>query len=526
MKSRKSSILLLIFISAFFLGPSANAFTKGNIETPQPPDEGVWWNNRVFYEIFVRSFYDSDGDGIGDIQGIISKLDYLSEDLGINGIWLMPINDSPSYHGYDVSDYYSINPDYGTMEDYRQLVEECHKRDIKLIMDLVMNHSSTEVSWFEENHDWYIWNSEKNPLVGPWGQNIWYPRNEEYYYSVFDRNMVDLNYTNPEVTAEMKKIIAFWLESGIDGFRLDALKFLIEKEGQLENTNDTHIWLKDFYIYYKSLNPQALTVGEVWDSMDNIIPYSQNETDICFEFSLADAMMSSVKTATKGNLVAAWNRVLSNYEQNDYATFLTNHDQNRVVSQLMGSRQLAKNAAFLLLTSPGTPFIYYGEEIGMMGEKPDEMIRRPFHWSKGVRAGFTTAMPWIFGDSSFPDNLELQMEEKNSLFSHYKGLIELRNSHRALRTGEMRLLQTSEPSVFAFIREDSFEKLLVIINLGKRDLTNVSVILDENDGDEFTKQIYSLDSKRLKLSNKTNAGEWVVYETMKGFTASVISLNK
>ena len=525
MKNRFKSILRLIFISAFFLGICANAFTVGNTEITRAPDEGEWWNNRIFYEIFVRSFYDSDGDGIGDIQGIIAKMDYLSEDLGITGIWLMPINDSPSYHGYDVSDYYSINPDYGTMEDFRQLIDECEKRDIKLIMDLVMNHSSIEVSWFPENRDWYVWNTEKVPPVGPWGQNVWYPKNNEYYYSVFDRIMVDLNYENPAVTEEMNNIISFWLETGVDGFRLDALKFLIEKDGQLENTDDTHKWLKDFYTYYKSVNPDALTVGEVWDSMENIIPYSQNETDICFEFSLADAMMSSVKTARKGNLVAAWKRVLSNYELNDYATFLTNHDQNRVVSQLMGSRQLAKNAAFLLLTSPGTPFIYYGEEIGMMGEKPDEIIRRPFHWSEGVRAGFTTGMPWQFGDSNFPDNLVIQKSEKQSLFNHYKNLIELRKDHRALRTGKMILLETSNPSIFAFIREDSSERLLVIINLGKREVENVSVKLDGQYGNVKTEQIYYSSNNRKPVPHRTTAsGEWVVFDVMEGFTSSVISL--
>ena len=176
MKNKKFIISVLILVSVFFLSSCA----KSSIDSG--PDEGEWWNNRVFYEIFVRSYYDSDGNGIGDFQGIISKLDYLSDELGVNGIWLMPINDSPSYHGYDVSDYYSVNPDYGTMDDFKQLVEECRKRDIKLIIDLVMNHSSIEVSWFKENRDWYIWNSEKVPSVGPWGQNVWYPDNNEYYY--------------------------------------------------------------------------------------------------------------------------------------------------------------------------------------------------------------------------------------------------------------------------------------------------------------------------------------------------------
>lgn len=498
----------------------------GLSEKEQPlPDQGEWWSNRVFYEIFVRSFYDSDGDGIGDFQGIIAKLDYLQEDLGINGIWLMPINQSPSYHGYDVSDYYDVNSEYGTLEDYKELIDECHKRDIKIIMDLVMNHSSIEVNWFNENKDWYIWNSEKTPSTGPWGQNIWYPKDGEYYYSVFDRIMADLNYTNNEVTEEMHNIIRFWLETGVDGFRLDALKYMVETDGQLENTEETHQWLEDFYNYYKSINPAALTVGEVWDSMENILPYSRDETDICFEFSLADAMVSAVKTARKGNLIAAWNRVLENYDKNDYATFLTNHDQNRLVSQLMNSRELAKNAAFLLLTSPGTPFIYYGEEIGMRGVKPDEDIRRPFHWFEGPRDGFTTGFPWRWQESSFPDSLADQMEDDSSLFHTYKDLIDLRKSYRALRTGDMKLLTTSSPSVFAFIREDSDQTVLTLINLGKRELGDVSVELDDSYGNRKVKQLYwSSNTARPAPSRKTESGQWTVFSQLEGFGASVLLL--
>jgi len=498
----------------------------GLFEKEQPlPDEGEWWNNRIFYEIFVRSFYDSDGDGIGDFQGIIAKLDYLKDDLGINGIWLMPVNPSPSYHGYDVTDYYDVHSDYGTMEDFRELIEECNKRDIKLIMDLVMNHSSIEISWFEDRRDWYIWSDEKSPSIGPWGQNIWYPRKGEYYYSVFDRIMADLNYKNDEVTAEMHNIIRFWLETGVDGFRLDALKYMVERGDQLANTEETHLWLKDFHNFYKSVNPDALTVGEVWDATENIFPYSQGETDICFEFSLADAMVGAVKTARKGNLIAAWNRALDSYNKNDYATFLTNHDQNRLVSQLMNSRELAKNAAFLLLTSPGTPFIYYGEEIGMRGEKPDEDIRRPFHWFEDPRDGFTTGIPWRWQERNFPDSLEDQMADDSSLFHTYKDLISLRKENRALRTGDMKILASSSPSVFAFIREDRDQTLISLINLGKRELEDVSLELDESYGGRKVKQLYwSSNTARPSPSRKTEPGEWTVFSRLEGFGAVVLLL--
>lgn len=517
MNNRK--ILVALTVSALFL--ISPLIAGGAAELP---DEGEWWNNRVFYEIFVRSFYDSDGDGIGDFQGIIARLDYLKDDLGIGGIWLMPVNQSPSYHGYDVSDYYRVNSDYGTLEDFQELIEECHKRDIKLIMDLVLNHTSTENPWFSEKSDWYIWSDIKEQPAGPWGQNVWYLRNGRYYYSVFDSQMADLNYGSSEVTTMMKKVIAFWLGMGIDGFRLDALKYLIESDGKLENTDETHQWLGDFYSYYKSLNPAAFTVGEVWDSRENILPYSRNETDMCFEFSLADAMMSAVKTARKGNLIAAWNRVLPYYDINDYATFLTNHDQDRVVSQLMNSRDLAKNAAFLLLTSPGTPFIYYGEEIGMRGVKPDEDIRRPFHWKEDTRDGFTTGIPWRWQERSFPDTLEEQMKDSNSLFSAYRKLIELRKNNRALRTGDMIILETSSPSVFAFLRTDFDQTLLSIINLGKQELENVTVTLDDDFGGRKTRQIYK--SVSLSPSGKTRSGQWIVFKKMEGFSASVMELEQ
>ena len=265
-----------------------------------------WWNDTTFYEIFVRSFYDSDGDGIGDLNGLIGKLDYLNDgdptitsdpstssghDLGVTGIWLMPIMASPSYHGYDVTDYYQVNPEYGTNEDFKRLIEDAHKRGIRVIIDLVLNHTSAEHPWFIESQepgspkrDWYVWSNEE-----PQGKG-WHPgKNGGYYYGYFGEHMPDLNYKNPAVTEEMYKVVRFWLEQmGADGFRLDAVKYLYEDGKRIEHTPATHEWLKDFNKFYKGIAPQAFTVGEVWDDSGTAAKYVGDELDATFDFGLAE----------------------------------------------------------------------------------------------------------------------------------------------------------------------------------------------------------------------------------------------
>ncbi|MBE0686718.1 MAG: alpha-amylase, partial [Anaerolineaceae bacterium] len=271
-----------------------------------------WWNDAVFYEIFVRSFYDSNGDGVGDFQGLISKLDYLNdgdpdskEDLGISGIWLMPIFPSTSYHGYDVINYKDVNPELGTMNDFRQFLEEAHKRNIKVIIDFVVNHTSIEHPWFEDARankespyrDWYIWAEEKLAYKGPWGQEVWhFNYDNSYYYGVFWSGMPDLNFRNEEVTDEVYDIAEFWLKDvGVDGFRIDGALHLIE-DGQVQkNTDATHEWFRAFNEHYKSINPQAMTVGEVWDSNFLAVRYVKDkEFDLVFDFEQADSIMLGV----------------------------------------------------------------------------------------------------------------------------------------------------------------------------------------------------------------------------------------
>ncbi len=444
-----------------------------------------WWNDRVFYEVFVRSFADSDGDGTGDLRGLIDRLDYLndgdpatSDDLGVTGLWLMPVTESPSYHGYDVVDYLTIEQDYGTNQDFADLIAAAHARGMAVIVDLVMNHTSSEHPWFQaalagdpDYADWYEWSPTNPGTRSSWGAEAWHQAADgRYYYSIFWEGMPDLNYANPEVTDEMFEIIRFWLEDmGADGFRLDAIKHLFERDGQTENLPETLAWLEDFHAYVRSVDPDALTVGEVWSPTPLVATYVGDRVDIAFEFDLASAILQAVQVGNGARLIGVQTRVLNSYAPGQYAAFLTNHDQDRVMSQLDGDEGAARVAATLLLTNPGVPFIYYGEEIGMSGAKPDERIRTPLAWDGSrVRAGFTTGTPWERLAEGFrTHNIALQTADPASLLSHYRTLIHLRAAHPALRSAGMQLLRPGNPGVYAALRCADDEAALVIVNLSR-----------------------------------------------------------
>ncbi len=465
---------------------------------PSGTDGQPWWNDTVFYEIFVRSFYDSNGDGIGDFNGLTAKLDYLNDgnpatttDLGVTGLWLMPIFPSPSYHGYDVTDYFNVNPDYGTLADFRHLLAEAHKRGIRILLDLVLNHTSDQHPWFiqAENsaspyRNWYIWSEADPGYPGPWGEKVWHRTGWGYYYGIFSDRMPDLNYNNPEVTAQMDQVVKFWLtDVGVDGFRLDAAKHLIEERALQANTQSTHQWYKQFRPFYKGLNPQALTVGELFgDSPTILASYtSGDQLDLAFDFGLASAFLGAaqaqIATDLNGTLQDSYSKLLPG----QFATFLANHDQNRAISQLSGSADKAAVAASLLLTSPGVPFIYYGEEIGMPGKKPDEDLRRPMQWSADAQAGFTTGSPWRTPDSNYPQtNVAAQSADPASLLSHYRAPIALRSQHAALRVGSLNLVQANNPGVFADLRLSAGEAVLVLVNLTKNPIADYALTLDQS----------------------------------------------
>lgn len=452
-----------------------------------------WWNDAVFYEIFVRSFYDSDGDGIGDFQGLTAKLDYLNDgdpntndDLGISGIWLMPIFPSTSYHGYDVIDYKDVNPEFGSMDDFKKFLEESHKRNIKVIIDFVVNHTSIEHPWFKEARsneespyrDWYIWADGKPTYKGPWGQDVWHFNYDNmYYYGVFWSGMPDLNFRNPKVTEEVFDIAEFWLKDiGVDGFRIDGALHLIE-DGQVQkNTDATHEWFRAFNDHYKGINPQAMTVGEVWDSNFLAVRYvKNNEFDLVFDFEQADAVMLGVMGSDGQRVLNALEFNYNLYPDFQKANFLTNHDMNRVMHVFQGNENKAKAAAVILLTSPGVPFIYYGEEIGMLGAKPDEDIRLPMQWSTALNAGFSKGSPWRGVNTNYFDwNVDTLNQNPESLTNLYRTLIQTRNETTALRVGDYKTLKTNERNVIAYARVLENEIIIVMINL-ENNYLNVEV---------------------------------------------------
>ncbi|MBN1953925.1 MAG: alpha-amylase [Anaerolineae bacterium] len=466
-------------------------------DTPVPPPSGEsgWWNDAVFYQVFVRSFYDSDGDGIGDLPGLIEKLDYLndgdpttSDDLGVSGIWLMPIAQSPSYHGYDVTDYMTVEQDYGTNEDFRALIDAAHARGIRVIVDLVLNHTSAAHPWFVNAtvgpdatyRDWYVWSEENPGYNGPWDQRVWHRRGDDFYYGLFWDQMPDLNYRNPQVTAAMHDVAHFWLvDMGADGFRLDAARHLVEEGQQQENTAATHAWLADFDRFTDDVGPDVLTVGEVWDDTSQAASYVvDDELDLVFEFDLASAIVDGVDNGIPDWLAYVVTQAQSAYPQGQYATFLTNHDQERVMSELGGDVDQARLAATLLLTLPGVPFIYYGEEIGMSGQKPDPSIRTPMQWSDDAHAGFTTRRPWNPVNEDYATiNVAAESADPHSLLSHYRRLIHLRSDHVALRWGELIPLESSCNRVYAFLRHHETETLLVVANFGAERERNCTLSL-------------------------------------------------
>ena len=385
----------------------------------------------------------------------------------------MPIMDSPSYHGYDVVDFYTVETDYGSNEDFKRLMDEAHKRGIRIVIDLVINHTSTQSEWFKaadagdpNYRDWYIW-AEKDPgYLGPWGAQAWYAGKNGYYYAMFWSQMPDLNLNNPAVTDEVNKIISYWLKDmGADGFRLDAVKHYIEQVRSQQNTPATHAWLKNFYQYYKSVNPEAFTVGETWTSPDNSAKYVGDEVDASFEFDLSKAIMTSANGPSASTLSTQMQTTLDLYLEGQYAVFLTNHDQDRSMNVLQDDKK-AKLAAAMLLTSPGVPFIYYGEEIGMTGTKPDEDIRRPMQWTgDSASVGFSTGKPWRDPSSDYPTvNVANETSDPNSLLSYYRDLIHLRNEHSALRTGHTIVIDSGNRSVYALLRYDDNEAILIPVS--------------------------------------------------------------
>jgi alpha-amylase len=488
------------------------------LQAPAPAP--AWTRGATCYEVFVRSFYDSNGDGTGDLNGVTQKLDYI-KGLGASCIWLMPIMVSPSYHGYDVVAYYTVEPAYGTNDDFKRLVAAAHARGIAVLIDMVLNHTSSENPWFKAAladtaspyRGWYRFAPAPGGK-GPWGGEAWHksPLRDEYYYGVFWSGMPDLNWDNPAVLAEAEKIADFWLrDMGVDGFRLDAVPYLVEEGSCLAGCPRTHTVLREYSDHLKSVKPDVYTVGEVWSNLDVVLPYYPDQLTSYFGFELADSLVAAVRTGlafplsrrergtggeagTPGHgpgvglpegragegrvagVLSGFLRLQDTLPPYRFSPFLSNHDGTRVMTLLGNDIPRAKQAATLLLTLPGLPFVYYGEEIGMTGDKPDERLRTPMQWAPRTGVGFTTGKEWEApqGDS-LTRNVALEDRDPKSLLNLYRRLIHLRKANEALATGRLIPLTTTNPHVAAFVRQSRKSVVVVIANLGDSAVTGLSI---------------------------------------------------
>ena len=481
------SLVVAILVSVF-----APSKWNPGVTRAGDPTATDWKRGGVCYEVFVRSFYDSDGDGIGDINGLIQKLDYINDgkpdsrrDLGAQCIWLMPVAESPSYHGYDVRDYYKVDAEYGTNEDFKRLVSEAHRRGIHVLVDLVLNHASSEHPAFKEAQrdtaspyrSWFRWLPAHPGVKNKWGGDNWHRSavRGDYYYGFFWGGMPDLNYENPAVLDEAKRISRFWLvEMGVDGFRLDAIRHLIEEGTVTENVPRTHVVLRDYSAYIRRIAPHAFTIGEVWDSTGAMLAYYPDQLDSHFAFEVSDSIIAAVRSGSAKKLFPPLVRIQQAIPDQRWAPFLRNHDQTRTMTELGGDLARAKIAATILLTLPGLPFVYYGEELGMTGNKPDERLRTPMPWRRARAGGFTRGTAWQpLQPDSLTANVEALDGHPQSLLNLYRRLIHLRARNPAIATGELIPLDAGNDFVAAYLRRAGDRAVLVVSNLGSTPLAGI-----------------------------------------------------
>jgi len=473
----------------FALGLACTAAQSFATELSAPNDRPAnTADSGVYYEIFVRAFDDSNGDGIGDLNGITDRLDYLAS-LGVSGLWLMPINPSPSYHGYDITDYYGINPQYGNMADFKRLLDEAHKRHIKVIIDLVINHSSNQHPWFgaanrpgDPRHDWYSWAKPGTDLqaISATDSPAWHATPDgksdakQYYLGVFTGAMPDLNYDTPAVRAEMIKLGRYWLNFGVDGFRLDAAQHIYwDFKSQKHDPailKKNIAWWSQFRRGIDAVKPDAYVVGEVSrDDPEELAPYFK-PLSAAFDFPLAKQLIASASDERAGGLGALLTRTELAYRKATGksgvdAPFLSNHDQERVMSQLGGNAQHMRMAAAMLLTLPGHPFLYYGEELGMRGEKPDENLREPMRWHRNDHGDGETRWKNFSAGDDATVSVDAEQADTDSLLSFYRRLIGWRKQVSALRDGALRNYPLADPRLAAWELHDAHADVLVVHNL-------------------------------------------------------------
>ncbi len=450
-------------------------------------------NYRTYYEVFVYSFYDGNGDGIGDLKGLTQKLDYINdgdpattEDLGCDGIWLMPVMPSPSYHKYDVTDYYAIDPEYGTMEDFENFMAECEKRGIKVILDLVINHSSSEHPWFKEAAaylaqlgdgepsleacpyvDYYHFSKEQKAGYSQVpGSDVW------YYESQFSYTMPDLNLYNESLREEIGKVVDFWLAKGVGGFRLDAVK---EYETGADSDNiEILSWFSDMV---KGKKEDAYLVGEAWTDISTYEKYYESGIDSLFNFAFADSEGIIAKVVKGSSPASGYGKALQNIEERfkgynpDYidAPFYTNHDMGRSAGYYSGEYSPAqtKIAGALNLFMSGNVFIYYGEELGMKGSGKDENKRAPMYFNEDKEApGMCRGPADMDGIKMKYGSLETQEGDPYSVYNYYKKAIRLRGMYPSIRKGSVENLeQLADDTLTAFAKSFEDEKVYLFCNL-------------------------------------------------------------
>ncbi len=482
-------------------------------------EKHLWWQKDIVYQIYPRSFKDSDGDGIGDLPGIIEKLDYI-KDLGVKVIWISPIYPSPmADFGYDVSDYTGIHPMFGTMEDFDRLLKEIHQRDMKLILDYVPNHSSSEHPWFLESRkskdnpkrDWYIWKdpkpdgSEPNNWLSVFGGSGWEydEKTEQYYYHAFLKEQPDLNWRNPEVQKAMLDNMRFWLDKGVDGFRVDVMWHMIKDDQFRDNPpnpdynekrspyeqhlqayttdqSEVHGIVKKMRDVMDEYDERVL-IGEIYLPVERLVKYygEQGEgTHLPFNFQLILLPWNARE------IEAAIDRYEGILPEHGWPNWvLGNHDNSRVASRV--GREQARNAAMLLLTLRGTPTLYYGDEIGMENvEIPPEKVqdpqeknipgknlnrdpeRTPMQWDDSENAGFSEVEPWLPVMDNYQEvNVKKQEKDDNSMLNFQKRLISLRNNEPAINIGDY-LPVPGSGNILSYIRKHSGKEFLIVLNLG------------------------------------------------------------
>ena len=400
----------------------------------------------------------------------------------------------PSYHAYDTTDFFTIEDDYGTDQDFRALIDAAHARGMCVIVDLVLNHTSDQHPWFlasasdpqSPKRDWYVWRPDDPHAKVPWDNDqVWLPTGGAYYFSVFGDMVADLDYRNPEVTAQLYDVARFWVQDmGVDGFRLDAVRHLIEDGTDYQDSLPTHRWLRAWHDHLDTLDPRLFTVGEVWaDTRTQAAYVTGDEVDTVFEFPLADGILSSLLYQAPGPFARSLSDALSLYPPGQFAPLLSTPPQTRTMTMLNGDLASARLAATTLLTLPGVPFVYYGDEIGMTGAA-EPLIYTPMQWTSGQNAGFSSTTWWMRPNwDAVSVNVEDESQDPNSLLNHYRRLIRLRGEHPALTVGGLRSLPVTCRQVYSHLRStpDSSGAVLIVLNFANADQRACAVSLPSSD---------------------------------------------